>query len=285
MNRIFIAGSKGMLASDLISILTGKGDIVGGNRPEFDISDFDRVMATFKMIKPNIVVNCAAYTDVDGAESKQALALAVNADGVNNLAIACREVGAKLVHISTDYVFDGKSNIPYKEDDKPNPLNVYGQSKLEGEEVVREIMDNYIIIRTSWLYGRYGGNFVKSIQDMALKKETLSIVYDQVGTPTYTKDLARAIINLMESVPSGIYNFSNEGVCSWYDFAYEILSISEKQGHIHKLKKLLPIPSEEYPTAAKRPAYSILNKSKYKETTSKVIPHWKDALQRFLSES
>lgn len=278
--KFFVAGSRGMLASDLIPLLEEKGKVIKGDLPELDITNLASVRKLLLQEKPDIVINCAAYTAVDKAEEEKEKAFAVNGKGAGNLATLCSETGARLIHISTDFVFDGKSNQPYLEDDSPDPLGVYGASKLEGEKRVKEATDNYIIIRTSWLYGIHGHNFVKTISRLAGEKEELGIVFDQTGTPTYTVDLARAIINLL-SAKAGIYHFSNEGVCSWYDFAYEAISLLQARGNTLKLRELKPILTEDYPTPAMRPPYSVMNKNKYKMATSQQIPHWRDGLVRY----
>ena len=282
--KFLVAGARGMLASDLIPLLEKKGDVKCGSRPDFDISNQDQIHKTLKAYMPDLVINCVAYTAVDKAESEKNAAFETNERGAENLARACRETGAKLVHVSTDFVFDGGGNRPYIEDDITNPIGIYGTSKLAGETSIKNTTDNYLIVRTSWLYGKKGNNFVKTILRLASEREELGIVYDQTGTPTYTKDLAEGIINLIENKASGIYHFSNEGVCSWYDFAHEIIDIAEKRGETFKLKKLKPILTKDYPVPAKRPAYSVLNKAKYKEATSREIPHWRDGLKRYLAE-
>ncbi|MBE9536961.1 MAG: dTDP-4-dehydrorhamnose reductase [Proteobacteria bacterium] len=282
--RFFVAGARSMLASDLIPLLEQKGEVRCGSRPDFDIADLDKVDKNLKAYMPDIVINCAAYTAVDKAESDKETAFKTNREGSENLARACREIGAKLVHISTDFVFDGENNQPYTEDDATNPIAIYGVSKLAGEISIKNTTDNYLIVRTSWLYGKNGNNFVKTILRLASERDKLGIVYDQTGTPTYTKDLAEGIINLIENKASGIYHFSNEGVCSWYDFAHEIIGVAEEMGEKFKLKKLRPILTEDYPTPAKRPVYSVLDKAKYKETTSQEIPHWRDGLKLYLEE-
>ena len=282
--KIFIAGAKGMLASDLVSILERQGEVVKGELPHFDITDPESVERHIKKTKPDIVINCAAYTEVDRAEQEADLAFAVNSKGPQNLANVCNEIGGRLIHISTDFVFNGEQNVPYKEDDLPCPLCVYGKSKLKGERLVQSAIDNHIIIRTSWLYGRNRNNFVETIAQLAIKKENVRVVYDQVGTPTYTKDIAEAIKNLLSVNKNGIYHFSNEGVCSRYDFAYEIVAMLRKREVPLKLKKLAPILSKDYQTPALRPSYTVLDKEKYKCITSKSIPHWKDGLERYFKE-
>jgi len=273
-----------MLASDLIPILEKKGQVIGGDLPHMDISDLASVRKTVTQIKPDIVINCAAYTAVDKAEEEKEKAHTVNGIGAGNLAKVCGEIKSRLIHISTDFVFNGKSNKPYIEEDETNPLGVYGASKLEGENLVRNAINDYIIVRTSWLYGIHGNNFVKTITRLTAEEEELGIVFDQVGTPTYTVDLSHAIIKLISAEP-GIYHFSNEGVCSWYDFACEVTTLLKKRGHTLKLEKLKPILTEDYPTPAIRPPYSVMNKGKYKRITSESIPHWRDGLVRYFQQA
>lgn len=281
--KFLITGSRGMLASDLIPLLEAKGQVIKHDLPEMDITDLASVRKILSGEKPHVVINCAAYTAVDKAEDEKEIAYAVNATGAGNLADTCREIGARLIHISTDFVFDGKKNRPYVESDETSPLGVYGASKLEGERRVMEATDDYIIIRTSWLYGIHGHNFVKTIARLAAEREDLAIVFDQVGTPTYTVDLAQAIMNLIEA-ECGIYHFSNEGVCSWYDFAFEVITHLEERKISLKPKTLKPIVSEEYRTPATRPPYSVMNKGKYKKTTGQLIPHWRNGLMRYFQQ-
>ena len=272
-----------MLASDLIPLLEEIGEVVRGDLPAFDITDKECVSRVLRGTRPDVVINCAAYTAVDRAEEDKEKAYAVNGRGAGNLAEVCNEISSRLIHISTDFVFDGQNNRPYMEEDRTNPLSVYGSSKLEGESIIQEVMSDYVIVRTSWLYGRNGNNFVKTVSRLATEREELGILFDQVGTPTYTKDLSEGIVNLIVAEP-GIYHFSNEGVCSWYDFAYEIVTLLKESGESLKLRNLRPILTEEYPTPAKRPSYSVLNKAKYKRVTSKTIPYWRDGLLRYFKE-
>ena len=283
--KFYVAGSKGMLASDLASMLEDCGGVIKRDLPELDITDIACVREDIKAAAPDIVINCAAYTAVDRAEEEESTCYAVNAFGAGNLATVCKELGIRLVHISTDFVFDGEACRPYTEDNTTAPISVYGKTKLAGENLIRQKMDDYLIVRTSWLYGSHGNNFVKTLSRLAAERDSLGIVYDQIGTPTYTKDLAGAIINLISiKAEPGIYHFSNEGLCSWYDFAHEIIAALQAKGETLKLRELTPILSEEYPTAAARPAYSVMDKSKYKRVTSKTIPHWQDGLIRYFEE-
>ena len=283
--KFYVAGANGMLASDLVSMLEDRGEVIKRDLPELDITDIGSIRKSIGDALPDVVINCAAYTAVDKAEEEEDIAHAVNASGAGNLAIVCKERGIRLVHVSTDFVFDGETCRPYMEEDTTAPLSVYGKTKLEGEALIRKKMDDYLIVRTSWLYGRHGNNLVKTISRLAAERDNLGIVYDQAGTPTYTRDLAEAIIDLISvKAQSGIYHFSNEGVCSWYDFAYEIVRLMQVKGEVLKLKDLKPILSKEYPTPATRPAYSVMDKSKYKKATSKTIPHWRDGLTSYFEE-
>ncbi len=282
--KFFVTGAGGMLAADLIPLLRQKGEVSEGDLPDFDIADSVGVAERLRKLDPDVIINCAAYTAVDRAEEERDLAFQVNAGGAENLALAAAEIKAKLVHVSTDFIFDGTKGVPYGEDDAPNPLSVYGQSKLEGERLVRQTLDDHLIVRTSWLYGKKGHNFVETIRRLASERESLGIVFDQVGTPTYTVDLAEAIVRLIEQKATGVYHFANEGVCSWYDFAYEIIGTIMARGDNLKLKTLKPILTQEYPTPAVRPNYSVLDKKKYKGITLQRIPHWTDALKRYMTQ-
>lgn len=240
-----------------------------------DITDYDSIIKLLKDEKIDMIINCAAYTNVDAAEDHANQAYVVNAAAVDDLARAAATVGAKMIHISTDYVFDGKSYKPYTENHITNPINMYGQTKCAGENRLFERLgDNGLVIRTAWLYSNYGKNFVKTMVNLGEEKEELKVIFDQVGTPTYAIDLARAIMEIVDAKKwvGGIYHFTNEGVCSWYDFAQAIMEI-------YKLPcKVIPVHSSEYQTKAERPHYSVLDKTKIKETYGIEIRHWRDAL-------
>ena len=283
MNSILVTGSKGQLGNEIKILSNNYKDI------EFHFHDIDTLDLTdyklledfFKKYKPLFLINCAAYTAVDKAEKEKELAFRLNAEVPGNLAGLCQKFSTKLIHISTDYVFDGKNYRPYKEDDVPNPLSVYAKSKFEGENRILEF-NNSIIIRTSWLYSSSGNNFVRTMLKIGKDKKELRVVYDQIGSPTYAADLADVILRIINSsiineknfVP-GIYHYSNEGICSWFDFAVEILRIAGIKC------KVWPIESKEYPTPAKRPLYCVMNKDKIKSTYNLEIPHWKDSLDKF----
>jgi dTDP-4-dehydrorhamnose reductase len=281
--KVFIAGANGMLAHDLAAMLAERGhEVLKGARPEFDIIDINSVQKTIEVLRPDVVVNCAAYTAVDSAEKERELAFKINGEGPANLATVASEVGSVLVHISTDFVFDGKKNTPYNESDPTGPVNVYGESKLAGEINAQKILPGSLIVRTSWLYGLQGPNFVKTMIGLLSERESVDVVVDQVGCPTYTVDLASAVASLVEAGCKGIFHFSNEGIASWYDFAYEIIEILKSKGTRLKLKALRPVLTKKFPRPAPRPSYSVLDKTKYREAISSDIPHWRDALKRFL---
>lgn len=244
---------------------------------ELDITDEAAVMNAVRMASIDIVVNCAAYTNVDKAESDEAAAEMINATAVGNLARAVKEVGGTLFHISTDYVFGSDGNTPRTEDMPLNPLGVYGRTKLHGEEAVAASGCKALIFRTAWLYSEFGNNFLKTMMRLTAEREQLNVVFDQVGTPTYAGDLALAIFSIIEAGVyegnEGVYHFSNEGVCSWYDFAVEI---AETAGNTSC--RINPCHSDEFPSPVKRPPYSVLDKTKIKNTFDIDIPHWKESM-------
>lgn len=267
---ILVTGSNGQLGNELKLILGNKA--VYTDSSELDITDLSAVLSFCNEHKISKIVNCAAYTAVDKAESEIELAEKVNVLGPKNLA----QTGLPLFHISTDYVFDGTSCKPYIENDLPNPTSVYGKTKLEGEKAVMETATTAVIFRTSWLYSAFGNNFVKTMRRLGGERESLNVVFDQIGSPTNAKDLATAIVKVVNEVKLGtkeIYHFSNEGVCSWYDFAIKIMELSKLDC------KVFPIESKDYPTPAKRPFYSVLNKNKIKTDFNVNINHWEKSLR------
>ena len=271
---LLITGSNGQLGNELKSIIK---NALFTDSNELDITNYELVKQF--VIEKNIdtIINCAAYTAVDKAEDNEVLAYKVNTLGPENLS----KTGCKIIHISTDYVFDGLNHKPYKEDDIPSPLSVYGKTKLEGENKLLTNANEVIIIRTAWLYSTFGSNFVKTMIKLGHEKESINVVNDQIGTPTYAKDLAetiKLILPQINSINKGIYHYTNEGVCSWYDFTTEIMDL-------YNLKcKVNPIPSSSYPTKATRPFYSVLNKEKIKNTFNIKIPHWKESLKKCLKQ-
>ncbi|MDW7643571.1 MAG: dTDP-4-dehydrorhamnose reductase [Desulfuromonadales bacterium] len=291
---IALIGSNGMLATMLKRVFPASWEIHAFDLPEFDITGAAQVREVMAQLRPDVIINCAAFTKVDLCESEQETAFKVNGQGPGNLAEAAHQVGAVLVHISTDFVFAGDKTTPYTEDDAVGPQSVYGRSKLEGEvAIIDSPLERYYIVRTSWLYGPGGPNFVETIARLAAEREELGIVADQHGTPTFTGDLAEAIIRLLalEATPHpspltpqnpyGLYHFSNEGECTWYDFACEIVTQLRERGAGLKAKTIKPLRTEEFPVPAKRPSYSVLSKEKYKRTTGTKVPEWKRSLRKY----
>ncbi len=278
MNKILVTGANGQLGSEIRELSkNAKADFF------FDILDItnqDVLKSFIETNKIDIIINCAAYTAVDKAEEDELLADKVNHQAIKYLAELSKQNDIKLIHISTDYVFDGENCKPYKEDDKTNPITVYGKTKLKGEKALQEVAPkNSIIIRTSWVYSSFGNNFVKSMLRYGREKDELRVVYDQVGTPTYARDLAKMILDTMAKIKNDeveIYHYSNEGVLSWYDFSKEIMKMAGIECEI------TPIESFEYPTPASRPHFGVLNKSKIKKEFGIKIPFWKDSLSECL---
>lgn len=283
MANILVTGSNGQLGSELRKIgFTALDEVFYTDVAELDITDYLAVERFVKEHEIDTIINCAAYTAVDKAEDEPELAKKINTQAVANLAKAAEKEDCLLIHISTDYVFDGTATEPYSEKDQPCPVSVYGKTKLGGEQEILKSGCFYIIIRTAWLYSIYGNNFVKTILRLAGERSEINVVSDQLGTPTYAGDLARAIVAIMENEErvehEGVYHFSNEGICSWYDFATEIVRLSGKEC------KVKPVITAEYPTKTKRPAYSVLDKTKIKHTFEIEIPEWKEALGRCMAE-
>ena len=281
MDKTLVTGASGQLGSEIRAICKGE-DFIFTTKEQLNICDFKKLQSFVRNHKIKNIINCGAFTAVDLAQTQRDLALKINYEAVKNLAIISKQKDIKLIHISTDYVFDGRNYKPYKEDDKTNPINFYGESKLKGELAIQDISPkNSCIIRTSWVYSSYGKNFVKTILNLAKQKESLNIISDQVGTPTYAKDLAEAILEILPKLNNqkpAIYHYSNEGVSSWYDFAKEIVDIA-------KLKcEIKPIKTIEYPTPAKRPHFSLLDKDKIKREFNIDIPYWKESLEKMLNE-
>ena len=275
--KILVTGANGQLGRELRNVLESEipGKTIYTDIAELDLTDAKGVDDFFKKNDISHVVNCAAYTAVDKAEEEKLECAAININAVKNLANAADAIGAKIIHISTDYVFDGTAHRPYKESDKVNPISQYGTTKRKGETALFALAPESIIIRTSWLYSPYGNNFVKTMLRLGSEQSKIKVVSDQIGTPTYALDLARAIYTVLMSHQwvEGIFHFSNEGVCSWYDFAKSIHRIAG----IDKCE-IKPIPTEEYPSAASRPFYSVLDKTRIKATYGVKAPYWEDSL-------
>lgn len=274
--KILITGSNGMLGHDLINVLKEKHDLIPTTSKTLDITDKKQTIDYIRDKKPDIVINSAAYTDVDGCEENRELAYSVNGDGVRNLALACSEIDCPLVHISTDYVFDGSATEPIREDGEIGPISIYGKSKLEGEKAIQEILDKYFIIRTAWLYGTNGRNFPRTMLELAESHSEITVVYDEVGTPTYTPDLAEGISRLIETDYYGIYHLTNSGSCSWCEFARYIFEIAERD------VKVIPVTASEFARPAPRPSYSVLDNNNWIEKGFKPLRSYKDAIKEYI---
>ena len=280
--KVLITGGNGQLGSQFRhdSGKFGEVELTYIDIEDFDLLNKEQVDRYFEENRFDAVVNCAAFTDVDGAEDKEDQANALNAGLVENLAFAAKKQKALLVHISTDYVFNGKNYLPYTEEDTPDPASAYGRSKLKGEEALKNISGNIAIVRTSWLVSSFGKNFVRTISRLSAEKEELKVVFDQVANPTYAGDLVRAVMMLIEKQKDlegvRIYHFSNEGVCSWYDLAHAMVEMSGNKCRI------MPVRSSEFPQKAPRPPFSTLDKAKIKKETGMEIPHWRDSLAEII---
>ncbi|CAM4164460.1 dTDP-4-dehydrorhamnose reductase [Flavobacterium antarcticum] len=277
---VLVTGASGQLGQALQSIANQYAEIEFQfyTSSELDITNLENCKTIFAEARPDFCINAAAYTAVDKAESEPEKARVINVEGPRNLAIVCKEFGVVLLHISTDFIFDGAATKPYTEEDSPNPTGVYGQTKLEGEKAIQEIWEKHFIIRTSWVYSEFGNNFLKTMLRLGSERDALSVVNDQIGTPTNAVDLAKALLKIIKSCDDefisashyGVYNFSNEGQCSWYDFAKKIFEINNIN------IDLQPIPTSNYPTPAKRPAYSVLDKSKIKRIFGVEVREWEE---------
>jgi dTDP-4-dehydrorhamnose reductase len=282
---VLVTGANGQLGQALqkaSQTVSSEIRFVFTDSKTLDITNPENCQSVFKEIQPNFCINCAAYTAVDKAEFEPDLAHKVNVIGVENLAKNCKKHNTTLIHLSTDFVFDGEKLTPYSENDIPNPKSVYGQTKLEGEQAIQALLEKYYIIRTSWVYSEFGNNFYKTMLRLASERESLDVVNDQIGTPTNANCLAKVIIDIIKHLTSsiqptyGIYHFSNEGNCSWYDFAQKIFEL-------HNIPITLnPIPTSSYPTAAIRPKYSVLDKTKITTTFGIQIKSWEEALQELI---
>lgn len=274
--KILITGSNGMLGHDLIEVLKDKHELLLTTSKTLDITDGDSVMDFIVKSNPDIVINSAAYTDVDGCESNPDLAYNVNGEGVKNLALACREVDCSLVHISTDYVFNGQNDRPWVEDDEIGPISIYGKSKLEGEEHIKEILEKYFIVRTAWLYGVNGRNFPRTMLELAQKHSEITVVYDEVGTPTYTPDLAKGISELIETDYYGTYHLTNSGNCSWCEFARYIFEVADVDVNV------IPVTASEFARPAPRPSYSVLENRNWVKNGFEPLRNYKEAIKEYI---
>lgn len=275
--KVLVTGVKGQLGYDVVNELVKRGhEAVGVDVEEMDITDADKVRKVILEENPEAVIHCAAYTAVDAAEENEAVCRKVNTDGTINIAKVCGEKNIKLMYISTDYVFDGEGEHYWQPDELRNPLNVYGQTKYEGELAVEKEVEKYFIVRIAWVFGVNGKNFIKTMLNLGKTHDELSVVDDQVGSPTYTFDLARLLVDMIETDKYGRYHATNEGICTWYEFAKEIFRQAGME------VKVNPVTSDEFPTKAKRPHNSRMSKDKLEEQGFIRLPSWQDALERYL---
>lgn len=283
MLNILVTGANGQLGNEMRLLgATSKNNYIFTDVTELNITDKAAISDMVKEHRIQVIINCAAYTNVDKAEDDEATADLLNHTAARYLAEAAKEADAVLIHVSTDYVFHGDKNVPYTEDEPTSPLGVYGRTKLAGEQAIQQSGCRYLIFRTAWLYSSFGNNFVKTMRRLTSERDTLNVVFDQVGSPTFAGDLARAIFEVVEKEAyvgtEGIYHYSNEGVCSWYDFAVEISNLS------HTRCDIRPCHSDEFPSKVTRPSYSVLDKTKLKKTFGIVVPHWKESLVKCIEQ-
>lgn len=275
--KVLVTGVKGQLGFDVVNELEKRGiEAVGVDIQEMDITDRTSVEQVIRQEMPDAVIHCAAYTAVDAAEDNEALCRRVNAEGTRNIAEVCKALDSKMIYISTDYVFSGEGEKPWEPEDERGPKSVYGQTKYEGELAVQELLDKYFIVRIAWVFGVNGKNFVKTMLKLAENHDTITVVNDQFGSPTYTYDLARLLVDMVQTDKYGVYHATNEGICSWYDFA---CAIFEEAGISMNVK---PVSTEEYGAKASRPANSRMSKEKLTQQGFERLPAWQDALKRYL---
>lgn len=275
--KVLVTGVKGQLGYDVVNELKKRGHMaVGTDVEEMDITDAGKVETVLKNEKPDAVIHCAAYTAVDAAEDNEDLCRKINAEGTENIAKACQDLNCKMLYVSTDYVFDGEGERPWEPDDEREPLNVYGITKYEGELAVEKYVEKFFIVRIAWVFGKNGKNFIKTMLNLGKTHDEVKVVDDQIGSPTYTFDLARLLVDMIETDKYGRYHATNEGLCSWYDFAKEIF----KQAGMNI--KVSPVTSEEFAAKAKRPHNSRMSKEKLSENGFERLPKWQDALARYL---
>ena len=277
--KVLVTGAKGQLGTDLMNKLAKRGiEGIGVDVEEMDITDAEACRRVIKASGADAVIHCAAYTAVDAAEDNVELCRRINGEGTRNVAQACKEADVKLMYISTDYVFDGQGTRPWEPDDERHPLNVYGQTKYEGELAVEELSDKYFIVRIAWVFGVAGKNFIKTMLRLGKERGAVSVVDDQVGSPTYTYDLARLLVDMIQTDKYGRYHATNEGLCSWYEFAKEIFRQAGMDVPV------TPVSSSEFPAKATRPSNSRMSKEKLSDNGFERLPAWQDALGRFLKE-
>ena len=277
--KVLVTGVRGQLGYDVVNELEKRGlEAIGVDIQEMDITNEASVNSVIGEAAPDAVIHCAAYTDVDAAEDNIEICRKVNADGTQNIANMCKKLDIPMIYISTDYVFDGQGERPWLTDDERAPLNVYGQTKYEGELAVQNTLDKYFIVRIAWVFGVNGKNFIKTMLNLGKTREHLTVVNDQFGSPTYTYDLARLLVDMIQTDKYGIYHATNEGICTWYEFACEIF----KQAGLNI--SVAPVTADQYPAKAKRPSNSRMSKDKLEENGFEKLPTWQDALKRYLKE-
>lgn len=275
--KVLVTGANGQLGYDVVKELQKQNiECYGASRQDFDIVDFEATENFIKNYMPDAVIHCAAYTAVDKAEDEEELCYLVNASATENIAEICKKINAKMLYISTDYVFDGTKDGFYEVDDKPNPINFYGKTKLLGEQAVQRILDKYFIVRISWVFGEHGNNFVKTMLRLGKERKELNVVADQYGSPTYTADLAPLLVEMIKTEKYGVYHATNEGVCTWAEFAEEIFKIAGMNVKVNH------ITTAEYPTRAKRPMNSKLGKEKLEFKGFRLLKNWKEVIKEFI---
>ncbi|WP_410515268.1 dTDP-4-dehydrorhamnose reductase [Paenibacillus sp. BR2-3] len=283
--RVLVTGAAGQLGQDVVLLLQQEGHtVLGCDRQEMDITNLDQCIEVIGRFKPDTVIHCAAHTAVDAAESDLDAAYLINATGTRNVALASEKAGSKLVYISTDYVFDGMGTLPYHEYDNTDPKSIYGKSKRAGEILTQSLSSKYFIVRTSWVYGKYGNNFVKTMLKLGQEKPMLQVVDDQKGSPTYTVDLARFLLELIQTEKYGLYHASNSGACTWYEFTGAIFAEAQDILGLNFTAKLEPCDTEQFPRPAPRPRNSVLEHLAIRTNGFKDIRHWREGLRDFLLE-
>lgn len=275
--KILVTGINGQLGHDVVKELNKRNhEPIGVGKEQMDLTDSTKIKRYIEEVKPEAIIHCAAYTAVDSAEDNEELCRIVNSYAVRDIAECAKELDIPMIYISTDYVFDGTKDGEYTEDDVPNPINVYGKTKFEGEEYVRKILDKYYIVRISWVFGENGNNFIDTMLRLAKERKILNVIHDQVGSPTYTKDLSRILVDMITSDKYGVYHVTNEGICSWYEFAEEIFKLANIDIELN------PITTDKYPTKAKRPMNSKMSKNKLYNSKFKELRNWKEAVNDYI---
>lgn len=278
--KVLVTGVKGQLGYDVVRELQSRGhEAIGVDIEEMDITDETAVSRVMEETAPEAVIHCSAFTAVDRAEEEQELCYKVNVEGTENIAKMCQKLGCKMLYLSTDYIFSGEGQRPWEPEDTPSPLNAYGQSKYQGEVALRQYVDKYFIVRISWVFGINGNNFIKTMLRLGKENGAVKVVDDQIGSPTYTFDLAKLLVDMIETEQYGAYHVTNEGICSWYEFAKEIFQEANM-----KEVTVIPVSSEEFPVKAKRPKNSRMSKEKLVQNGFSLLPSWQDAVKRYIKE-